>query len=166
MHFSSPHLTIISRSQSHDDGYDGYARNVDQHGGRNGHHLAARHCFPSARDSGVHQVSPLLSPTSGAIRGISNDDLVSRDPGCARSRGLGPGGRGHEWKMQAAQHEQFLGSRRVPRLIVGFARLTRLPSSPDSQPPGSVPPIAGCGRIRRSGSRWRGGRTAERAPVG
>src|SRR6266536_3042132 len=88
MHFSSPHLTIISRSQSHDDGYDGYARNVDQHGGRNGHHLAARHCFPSARDSGVHQVSPLLSPTSGAIRGISNepgsfapiDDIVGGGP--------------------------------------------------------------------------------------
>src|SRR6266487_4849652 len=67
MHFSSPHLTIIEWSQSHDDGYDGYARNVDRHGGRNGHHLAVRHCFPGARDSGIHQVSPLLSPTSGAI---------------------------------------------------------------------------------------------------
>src|SRR5437667_12553810 len=64
MNFSSPHLTIISRSESHDDGYD---RNVDRHGGRNGRHLAACHCFPGARDSGVNQVSPLLSPASGAI---------------------------------------------------------------------------------------------------
>ena len=70
MNFSSPHLTIISRSESHDDGYD---RNVDRHGGRNGRHLAACHCFPGARDSGVHQVSPLLSPASGAIPNEQQD---------------------------------------------------------------------------------------------